>query len=275
MTTPKTILITGATGNIGSKLRRHFSDTTRYRLRLLCSNPERDPAVTTADLSTYDDAWARHFADVDTVIHLAGDPNPRSSWASIQQHNIDLTMNVFQAARRNGAKRLVFASSNWVMAGYRFGTERLTTDLPPWPINPYGYSKLFGERVGRSFAEQHNLSVIAFRIGWCQREHGNRPGPHMAMGSWGQLMWLSDRDLCQAMERAVLVEEVPFAVLNLMSNNPGMRWDIDETRRVVGYAPQDGHSAVLTDEITERETTVRLEREVAERLERLAMTQRW
>ena len=89
-------------------------------------------------------------------------------------------MNVFQAARRNGAKRLVFASSNWVMAGYRFGTERLTTDLPPWPINPYGHSKLFGERVGRSFAEQHNLSVIAFRIGWCQREHGNRPGPHMA-----------------------------------------------------------------------------------------------
>ena len=61
------------------------------------------------------------------------------------------------------------------MAGYRFGTERLTTDLPPWPINPYGHSKLYGERAGRSFAEQSDFSFIAFRIGWCQRDHDNRP----------------------------------------------------------------------------------------------------
>lgn len=275
MTRSTTILITGATGNIGSKLRRHFAEAGGYELRLLCNNPGQDPTVTTADLSIYDERWAQLFAGIDVVIHLAGDPSPRSPWASIQRHNVDLTMNVFQAARRHGAKRLVFASSNWVMAGYRFGSERLTTDLPPWPINPYGHAKLFGERVGRSFAEQQDLSVIAFRIGWCQRDHDNRPGPHMSMGRWGQQMWLSDRDLCHAMERAVLVEHVPFSVLNLMSDNPGMRWDIDETRRVIGYAPQDGHVAVQTDAIVEGETMVRLERELAERLDRLAALQRW
>jgi NAD+ dependent glucose-6-phosphate dehydrogenase len=275
MTRPKSILITGATGNLGSKLRRHFTAGVGYELRLLCNNPLGDPTVTTADLSLYDDRWAQHFAEVDAVIHLAGDPSPRSPWASIQRHNIDLTMNVFHAAARHGAKRSIFASSNWVMAGYRFGTERLTTDLPPWPINPYGYAKLFGERVGVSFAERNDFSFIAFRIGWCQKEHDNRPGAHMTMGRWGQEMWLSDRDLCQAMERAVLAEDVRHHVLNLMSDNPGMRWDIDETRRAIGYAPQDGHVAELSEEIEEHESIVRLERELAGRLEKLAMMQRW
>jgi hypothetical protein len=161
------------------------------------------------------------------------------------------------------------------MAGYRFGTERLTTDLPPWPVNPYGHAKLFGERAGRSFANQSGLSFITFRIGWCQHEHGNQPGPHMAIGRWGQQMWLSDRDLCQAMERAVLVGDVPFAVLNLMSENPGMRWDIEETKRVIGYAPRDGHVAVLTEEMNKQEEIVRLERELAEGFAQLASIQRW
>jgi hypothetical protein len=64
-------------------------------------------------------------------------------------------------------------------------------------------------------------------------------------------------------------------VLNLMSDNPGMRWDIEATRRAIGYAPQDGHAAVLTEESKEQESIVRLERELADRLEKLAMMQRW
>ena len=275
MPAAKTILITGATGNIGGKLRRHFTGLGGFALRLLCNNPGGDPTVTTADLSLYDESWARMFEAADAVIHLAGDPSPRSAWPSIQRNNIDLTMNVFQAAVRHNARRVIFASSNWAMAGYRFGTGRLTTDLPPWPINPYGHSKLFGERIGRSFAEQAGLSCIAFRIGWCQDTHDNKPGPHMTMGRWGQQMWLSDRDICQAMERAVLVPDLRFAVLNLMSDNPGMRWDIEETKRAIGYSPRDGHVAVLTDEMAEQEEIVRQERELADRLAGLAMTQRW
>jgi NAD+ dependent glucose-6-phosphate dehydrogenase len=60
------------------------------------------------------------------------------------------------------------------------------------------------------------------------------------MGLWGQLMWLSDRDFCHGVERAVLADGIGFTVLNLMSANPGMRWDIDATRRILGYVPQDG-----------------------------------
>jgi NAD+ dependent glucose-6-phosphate dehydrogenase len=61
-------------------------------------------------------------------------------------------------------------------------------------------------------------------------------------------MWISDRDICPAMERAVLAENVPYAVLNLMSDDPGMRWVIDETRRLIGYQPTDSHVAIVSED---------------------------
>jgi NAD+ dependent glucose-6-phosphate dehydrogenase len=160
-----------------------------------------------------------------------------------------------------------------VMAGYRSGDGVLTTDLEPFPINPYGVSKLVGERMARGMYASRGLSVICFRIGFLQRGE-NRPGPHMDGGVWGQLMWLSNRDLCQAMERAVLAEEVDFAVLNLMSDNPGMRWDIATTKRLIGYAPRDGAAPMLTDAVMESDSVaLELRREI-ERLE-VDLMRRW
>ena len=265
----KTILITGATGSIGSKLRKHFGGLD-VRLRLLCLNPKQDADVMTADLSQYDKTWARQFADVDAVIHLAGNPFSTASWESVQRFNIDLTLNVYRAAQIYHAKRIVFASSNWVMAGYRFGSERLTAELAPRPINAYGFGKLFCERAGRQLAQQSAISFIALRIGCCQHALGNIPGPQIEHGVWGQRMWLSDRDLCHGAERAVLAADVPYAVLNLMSDNPGMRWDIDSTRQVIGYAPRDSHLAIITPAIEEQEQLLRLRLEFQDRLERLS-----
>jgi hypothetical protein len=271
----RSILITGASGSIGGKLAVHFRQSSCPDLRLLSRSTRGDPGVIVADLSCWDDRWVEHFAGVDTVIHMAADPSSRASWESVQRLNIDLTLNVLEAARQHHVRRVVFGSSNWVMTGYRFTTERLTTDLPPWPINPYGHSKLFGERAGRSLAARTGISFIAFRIGWCQREPGNRPGPHMAQGTWGQQMWLSDRDLCQAMERAVVVDDVPFAVLNLMSDNPGMRWDIETTRKTIGYQPRDGHTAVVDEQMRRNEEAVQRTRVLARELEQFAMVQGW
>lgn len=46
-------------------------------------------------------------------------------------------------------------------------------------------------------------------------------------------------DYCQQVEKAILIENVPFAVVNAMSNNTGMKWDLSETRRILGYEAQD------------------------------------
>ena len=241
----KTVVITGAAGNLGGKLRRHF-ETLGWSLRLLDVTAAGDKEIVAADLAVWDEAWVQRFAEADAVIHLAGDPRPAASWASIERLNIDLLVNVYEAAVRQKAKRLVFASSNWVVAGDRFGDGPITPDAVPSPVNAYGASKLIGERLGRSYSARDGLSVICFRIGYCQRGE-NRPGPHMGYGLWGQRMWLSDRDLCQGFEKAVLAPAaLGFAVLNLMSRNDGMRWDLEPTKKAIGYEPLDRSSPVAS-----------------------------
>lgn len=238
------VLITGAAGNIGGKLAAHFGATGQYELVLL--DRREGPGIAAADLSVFNESWAGLFAGVDTVIHLAGDPHGTASWDSVMRLNIRGTQNVLRAARNAGVRRVVFASTNQVMLGYRFRTDvnPVTTDLPPAPLSPYGISKLFGEEIGRAFAEETGISFIALRIGYFQPGE-NRPGPHMQIGEWGQSMWLSNDDMNHAVERAIEAEDVPFAIVNLVSDNPGMRWDLEHTRRTIGYEPRDGAPIVL------------------------------
>jgi hypothetical protein len=189
---------------------------------------------------------------------------------------MDLVLNVYEAAARQGAKRLVFASSNWTMAGHRFAEGPLATDREPYPINAYGVSKLVGERLGRSYSERWGLSVICFRIGYNQRDHDNQPGPHMGWNSWGQLMWLSDRDMCEAFQAAVEAPpSVRFAVLNLMSNNEGIRWDLSGLRDVLGFVPKDGAAPVMTDATRNQEATARKTHDLVEAAQAFFADRRW
>lgn len=241
----RTVLITGAAGNIGGKIAGHFAGGP-YALRLL--DQQAGPGIIAADLGIYDAAWARQFEGVDTVVHLAGNPHGTASWADVLHANIGATHNVLRAAREAGVRRVVFASTNQVMLGYRFREGIVTTDMPPMPLSPYGISKLMCEQMGRLFAEETGISFIALRIGYFQRGE-NLPGPWMRIGVWGQQMWLSNRDMLHAIERSIETEDVPFAVVNLVSDNPGMRWDLEHTRQIFGYAPRDGHETVVDDAI--------------------------
>jgi NAD+ dependent glucose-6-phosphate dehydrogenase len=252
MAEPTIVLITGATGNLGGKLRRHLEG--RYDLRLLDLDPRGDPAVVAADLANWDSAWPKGFHGVDVVVHLAADPTAHQSWENLLGPNVDAVVHVYHAAADAGVPRLVFASSNHVMGGYADDPRpaRLTTDLPPRPgaryvsngeardSTAYGAAKLFGERAGAAYAATYGLSVLAVRIGWV-RPGDNRPEDvPPERGPWFRLMWLSNRDYCQLMEKCITADEsVRFAVINGMSANTGMRWDLEYTRRVVGYEPQD------------------------------------
>jgi uronate dehydrogenase len=252
MATPKIILITGAAGNLGGKLRRHLEG--HYELRLLDIDPGGDRAIIQADLSRWDAGWLDHFRGADCVVHLAADPTAHQTWQGLIAPNLDAIVNVFQASVRASVRRVVYASSNHVMGGYQDVPQPalLTTDLPPRPgthyvgggehrdSTPYAAAKLFGERLGKCFADAHGLSVLAVRIGWV------RPGANRAedippeRGDWFRLMWLSNRDYCQLMERCLTADPaLRFGVVNGMSANTGMRWDVAHTRRLVGYEPQD------------------------------------
>jgi uronate dehydrogenase len=251
MTTPN-VVITGAAGNLGAKLRRHLAG--RCPLHLIDLDPRGDPDVTRADLSRWDNSWVSTFDGADVVVHLAADPTAQQSWSNLVAPNLDALVNVFLAAAECGVGRVVYASSNHVMGGYKDRPEphRLTTDLPPLPgaryvVNgeardstPYGSAKLFGERLGKCVSEAHRPSVIAVRLGWVL-PGDNRPQDIPAeREDWFRLMWLSNRDYCQLMEKCITTDlSLRFAVVNGMSANTGMRWDIEHTRRTVGYEPQD------------------------------------
>ena len=241
----KRVVITGSTGNLGAKAVKALGNLAGWGVVRIGRNAGGHLGVIEANLDQYNNGWAAHFEGADAVLHLAADPTPIGSWASITRLNIDLTLNVFAAAERARVRRFVLASSNWVLGGYRFNRSRLTAELAPAPVNPYGASKLFIERYGSSVAERTGMSVLALRIGYCQPGE-NHPGPHMAFGRWGQEMWLGNRDWEQAVVKSVTSEFPGSAVLNIVSDNEGMRWDLKAARQTIGYVPKEGHRPRLT-----------------------------
>lgn len=248
----KTVLITGAAGNLGHKLADHLGG--RYDLRLLDRRSGDDSHIVQADLSVWDDAWAQQFAGVDAVVHLAANPDPTPSWDALKESNIDTVVNTFTAAAQAGVKRLVYASSNHAMGRYKDIPEPrvLTTDIPVRPGTlwerdgqvrdsmPYGAMKMMGERMGKCYADIYGLSVIAVRIGWVMRGENRPSDMPPGIDPWLRLMWLSNRDFCHLFEHCIVADpSIHFAIVNGMSNNTGMRWDIGHTRNAVGYDPQD------------------------------------
>lgn len=252
MNATPTILITGAAGNLGTKLRSHWQN--QYSLRLLDRAPRDEDSIVAADLSRWDSNWVQQFHGVEVVVHLAADPTAQQTWPNLIAPNLDALINVFRASAQAGVKRLIYASSNHVMGGYKDVLEptRLTTDLPPRPgtryvvegelrdSTPYGSAKLFGERLGRCYADAHALSVLAIRFGWV-RPGDNRPEDiPPSREAWFRLMWLSNRDYCHLMDCCLHADAaLRFAILHGMSANTGMRWDLESTRRLVGYHPRD------------------------------------
>jgi nucleoside-diphosphate-sugar epimerase len=238
------VIVTGSTGNLGMKAVAALSRLDGWEVLRIGRNSTQDRGVVPADLTRYESTWARHFVGAEAVLHLAADPKPVAGWDSITQLNIDLALNVFRAAEEGQVRRFVFASSNWVLGGYRFRPEALVAALPPMPINPYGVSKLFLERYGLAVAARTGMSVLLLRIGYCQPGE-NRPGSHMAFGRWGQEMWLGNRDWDQAVRKSVASPYEGAAILNIVSRNAGMRWGLDEAARVIGYEPEERHTPAL------------------------------
>jgi NAD+ dependent glucose-6-phosphate dehydrogenase len=248
VTLPGSVLVTGASGNLGAKLTDHLRD----RARLVRLDRFAGDGVHPADLSARGD-WIRHFEGVEAVVHLAGNPVAYHDWPDLLGPNVDAMLNVYEAAAVHGVRRVVFASSNHVMGGYRDGPPvPLTETLPPKPglrysadgaerfSGAYAATKLLGERVGRQYATARGLEVVAVRIGWVWRGVNEPDELPAERGEWFRNMWLSDRDYLHLIDCCLTASlPEPFLVVNGMSANAGMRWDLTTARTILGYSPQD------------------------------------
>lgn len=241
-TTPEKlrVLITGAAGNIGMCLRTHLRD--RYGLLRLADIADQEPAQGREETCTMDvrdmDSVERCMQDIDCVVHLAGIPGAEA-WEKILPMNIEGCYHVFEAARRQGVRRIVFASSNHAVGYHR--RERFIDDtVQPRPDSFYGVSKVFGEALGRMYADKYGLSVACLRIGTFRTP--DRPTEARQL-----LTWISHRDMAQLTRRCIEHESYHYVVAYGVSNNLRNRWD-NSNAKFLGYQPEDD-SEVFAPEI--------------------------
>jgi UDP-glucose 4-epimerase len=231
----KKVLITGAAGFVAGLLRAHWGD--RYQLRLADIKPVDDLAdheeFKQVDITKYDQILDA-CQGMDVIVHLAADPSPSADfYKTLLNLNLIGGYNGFEAAREAGCKRIVFASSINAVLGYEGQTD-IGWDAPVYPLNVYGATKCWGEAVARVYADQHDLSCICVRLGSPRFDQAGDWDAEAINGN------LSGRDCAQLFRCCVDAEGVDFAIVNGVSKHRRSYMDLEVSRRVVGYEPQDG-----------------------------------
>ena len=225
-----TILITGAAGQVGGFLRPRLARPGRT-LRLLdlaeLTPGEGEEAVTAS--VTDMDALVEACRGVDAVIHLGGQAT-EAPWQRILDVNINGTYTVFEAARRAGVPRVVFASSNHAVGFHTPDEYPLSEDATVLPDTYYGVSKVAGEALGALYHERYGLDVICVRILTCFPEPLN-----LRVLS----TWLSPDDAGRLFEACLTAPEPGYRVVFGVSANTRGGWVSLDGARALGYEPQD------------------------------------
>ncbi|HEX4489479.1 MAG TPA: NAD-dependent epimerase/dehydratase family protein [Terriglobales bacterium] len=166
------VLITGGTGNIGSRLVvplvRRGDQVTIFDIR---SNPHVDSPefhkakAVTGDLADRDTVLDLvRLQKIDSIFHLgavlsaSAEENPHEAW----QANMTGMVNVLDAARLGGAKKVIFSST--IATFGRHATSPLIDDSPQWPNSLYGVTKVAGERLGVYYLERFGVDFRGLRL---------------------------------------------------------------------------------------------------------------
>ncbi|MFJ7042730.1 NAD-dependent dehydratase [Streptomyces sp. JV178] len=235
MPAPRTVLLTGAAGGLGT-LMRELLPAYGYELRLLDLLPvEGEPDAIAADLADKE-ALREAVRGVDAIIHLAG-ISLEAPFEKILRANIEGTYHLYEAARQEGVPRIVFASSNHAV-GFTprpLGDPPLDPgalipiDTPRRPDTFYGLSKSFGEDLAQFYWDKYGLETVSVRIGSCFPEPTS-----VRMLS----VWMSPADGARLFHAALTAEDVGHTVVYGSSANTRLWWDLT-TARALGYEPRD------------------------------------
>jgi uronate dehydrogenase len=224
----KSVLVTGAAGDIGGRLRKLLKGVYP-RLRLsdqkVPANLAADEEFMQADLADIG-AVEKIVDGVDGVVHLGGF-SVEGPWETILHSNIIGCYNLFEAARRKGVERIVFASSNHAV-GFYPRRRHVGINLPVRPDSRYGVSKAFGEAIGSLYAFKHGLRVTCLRIG------NVADGP---IDLRRMSIWLAPEDLVQLIRIGLEHPDIRYEIFFGASDNARTWWDNEPAFRY-GYRPK-------------------------------------
>ena len=247
------LAVTGANGTIGSRLCDDLAnDFEIVRIDLKNADINADVRDRNAMIKALQGCWG--------VIHLAGVVAVDASWDDVYGTNIGGTYNVYEAARINKLKHIIFASSNHAVGMYEvehapviyepgYG-HVIGTQIPFRPDGLYGVWKAFGEVLGRYYSDKFGINVACVRIGSITKEDDPRDESVRNSSGWLNLTdeqkfkryaatWMSQRDFGRLV-RAILALEVPFAVVYGVGDNATRFWDLEPGRAIYGFWPLDG-----------------------------------
>jgi uronate dehydrogenase len=225
----KRLLLTGAAGNLGQELRprlKAYCETLRVSHRKAFGPAGAGEEVVLASLEDKAQMNAL-LKDVDAVVHMGG-VSTEKSWEQVLAGNIVGMVNLYEAARANGVKRIVFASSNHVTGFYR-QDEVITPQDPVRPDGFYGLSKAFGENLAQLYWDKHGIETVSLRIGSSFAE----PKDRRMLATW-----MSFDDTERLIVAALTAPVVGHSVIYGMSDNATVFWD-NSSARHIGYRPQD------------------------------------
>ncbi len=233
MTRPfQNLLLTGAAGTLGRVLTPTLQGLTQ-QLRISDLAPALQaldvPAGVEAQPCDLADAAAVHalLQGVQAIVHLGG-ISVEGPWQPILQANIVGLHNLYEAARRQGVKRVVFASSNHVTGCYA-QAQTVSPQDPPRPDGNYGLSKLFGEGIASLYWDRFGIETVCLRIGTATPAPPDRRG---------LATWLSLPDLAQLVTCALTAPAVGFLVAYGISGNTRRFYDTEAAWARLGYVPQ-------------------------------------
>lgn len=235
-----TIVITGAAGHIGSMLRPRLAQPGRT-LRLVdvvpltAADGEEVLEASVTDL----DALTTACQDAAAVIHLAGIPD-EAPWDRIAAVNIHGTYAAFEAARRAGVGRVIFASSNHAV-GFTPAADFPVADYAfPAPDTYYGVSKAAGEALAALYHYRYRMDAICLRILTCAA----RPRSVRDLSTW-----LSPDDTGRLFEACLTTQQPGFRVAYGVSANTRGGWVSLAEARSLGYQPEDDAEVFAADVI--------------------------
>ncbi|MDE1169287.1 MAG: NAD(P)-dependent oxidoreductase [Pseudomonas sp.] len=224
------LLLTGAAGGLGKVLRESLQPCAKViRLSDIAdiapATSEREE-VQVCDLS--DKQAVHHLVEgVDAIVHFGGVSVERP-FEEILGANISGVFHIYEAARRHGVKRVIFASSNHVIGFYK-QDQRIDAQAPRRPDSYYGLSKSYGEDMASFYFDRYGIETVSIRIGSSFPEPQNR----RMLASW-----LSFGDLTQLIEKALFTPDVGHTIVYGASNNTTTWWD-NRYAAHLGYHPAD------------------------------------